>query len=444
MENPGVIVRVFLCNYTTFDALIHKFYTVKKILFIISFAISCFLPAAHCQTYYPKPARGLPIYHIVAKQLPAPTNQGIDTSNTFIDYYKADSALYAPHFMSLQGQLINNYYSFPKDTTKSYLATSAFFMNYDCINSISVAFNSIPGGNIDTLSPGQAQIRAIYIPIIQVNHSGKHDTLQIAITTVNAHGYPQTNTYLQDTLIIDSNNTNNIGAGNDYTIHTIVWNLANYPLPANTFAVTVNYFDPSKQDSCWFLYGYGYFNKTCPYEPSDDTIFAANTHFSTITTNTKPFVANSIALWNEYAGLGYLPSIDGNNIFYPCTAADSNSYQPGIDGANYLQDIDIAADMVFISYLGIPGINFTGISVKQNYPNPFNNSTTINYSITKPGDVSLKITDITGREVFSQEYGKINQGEHTIQLNATMLRPGIYFYSITSSGFTITKKMAEY
>jgi len=415
---------------------------LKSTLLIISFIIICFLPAAHCQTYYSKPAKGLPDHHIIATQLPALTNFGIDSSHTFIDYYKADSALYAPQFMSLQGQLINNYYSFPKDTTNSYLAKSAFFMNYDCINSIAVAFNSIPGGRIDTVS--QAQVSTIYLPIIQVNHSGKHDTLQISITTVDVHGYPQTNTYLQDTLIIDSNNINNIGAGNDYTVHNIIWKLNNYPLPSNRFAVTVNYFDPSKQDSCWFIYGYGYFHKSCPYEPSNDTIFAANTHFSTVTTNTQSFIANSFAFWNEYAGLGDLPSTDGNNIFYPCTTADSNSYQQGIDGANYLQDIDIAANMLFISYLGIPTINSINVSVKQNYPNPYRNTTAINYSITKPGDVSLRINDITGREVFLQDYGNISPGEHTIDLNATMLSPGVYFYSITSSGYTITKKMTVY
>lgn len=420
----------------------NKLYKLKNILVIILFITTCFLPSAHSQSYYAKSSKGLPTHHIIASQLPIPTDFGIDSSNTFLDYYKADSALYAPRFMSLQGQLLNAYYSFPKDTANSYKAALSFFMNYDCINSIAVAFNSIPGGRIDTVS--QAQVNSIYLPIIQVNHSGQHDTLQIAITTVDAHGYPQTNTYLQDTLIIDSNNINPIGAGNDYTIRTIIWKLNNYPLPSNRFAVTVNYFDPSKQDSCWFVYGYGYFRKTCPDEPSNDTIFAANTNFSAITTNTKPFIANSFAFWNEYSGLGYLPSTDGNNIFYPCTAADSDSYRPGIDGANYLQDIDIAANMLFISYLGIPPINSTAINVKQNYPNPYNNTTTINYSITKPGDVSLRITDITGREVFSQDYGKINQGEHTIQLNATMLRPGIYFYSVTSSGFTITKKMAEY
>jgi hypothetical protein len=35
----------------------------------------------------------------------------------------------------------------------------------------------------------------------------------------------------------------------------------------------------------------------------------------------------------------------------------------------------------------------------QNYPNPFNPSTTIRYSIVEPGNVSIKIYDILGREI---------------------------------------------
>ena len=417
---------------------------MKNILLTVSFITIGLLSTAYGQTYYAKHTTGSSNHHVAA---PGLTGTAMDTgdavsSNTYINYYQADSAFFKTKFRSLQGQLINAYYSYPTDTTNSYLYKSAFFMNYDCINAIAVAFDEIPGGNIDTVA--QAEINYIYLPVIQVNHSGKHDTLQISITTVDAHGYPQTNTYLQDTLIIDSNNINNIGAGNDYTVHNIIWKLNKYPIPSNRFAVTVTYFDPSKQDSCWFLYGYGYFKKTCPYEPSNDTIFAANTNYSIITANIKPFVANSIALWNQYAGLGYLPSTDGNNVFYPCTAADSDSYQPGLDGANYLQDIDIAANMLFTSYLGVPTINGTGISVNQNYPNPYNNSSAINYSLTKPGDVSLKITDITGREVFYKDYGSVSPGEHSIELNATMLNSGIYFYSITSSGYTITKKMMVY
>ena len=82
-----------------------------------------------------------------------------------------------------------------------------------------MAFDTIPGSNYDTIS--QTLIDTLYVPIIQVNHSGLNDTLEIQLTTVDINGYPQTNNYIVDTLVVaDSANSYNIGAGNDNTINT--------------------------------------------------------------------------------------------------------------------------------------------------------------------------------------------------------------------------------
>lgn len=420
---------------------------MKTLLLISLFFLFAFLPIAHSQTYYAqKTLSEKPNHHITPYSMHKATSQGIDSSNTLIDYYAADSALFGPaNFIGMQGQLINSRYSYyanpHSDTTNSYKAKSSFFMNYACINSIAVAFDAIPGGNIDTIV--QAQIDTIYVPIIQVNHSGLKDTLDIRLTSVDVHGYPVTNTYLINTLVIDSNNENNIGAGNDYTVKTIKW-APNYQIQGGRFGIVINYKDSTKQDSCWFIYGYGDFKKVCPYEPSNDTIFASNTHFSAVTTNTQSFTANSFALWNEYAGLGYFPSQEGDNLFYPCNSADTDAYHPGIDGANYLEDIHIAASIFSISYLGVPSMRESGIRVSQNYPNPYHNSTTINYTLLKSSDISIKVTDLAGRQILYQDYGTVIPGEHSIMLNASNFSTGVYFYSISSSGYTITKKMVVY
>ena len=83
----------------------------------------------------------------------------------------------------------------------------------------------------------------------------------------------------------------------------------------------------------------------------------------------------------------------------------------------------------------------------QNYPNPFNPVTNIKFDIPNDLNVSIRIYDIRGREVFSiNEYKKA--GSYEVQFDGTKFASGMYFYKMvvgdnTNNGeiFTDTKKM---
>ncbi|HWA06330.1 MAG TPA: T9SS type A sorting domain-containing protein, partial [Ignavibacteria bacterium] len=76
----------------------------------------------------------------------------------------------------------------------------------------------------------------------------------------------------------------------------------------------------------------------------------------------------------------------------------------------------------------------------QNYPNPFNPVTTIKYEIPKDVNVSIRIYDILGREVFNiTEYKKA--GSYQIQFDGSNFASGMYFYKLETDGFVDTKKM---
>lgn len=81
------------------------------------------------------------------------------------------------------------------------------------------------------------------------------------------------------------------------------------------------------------------------------------------------------------------------------------------------------------------------IILKQNYPNPFNTSTKIDFSLSKPKIVSLKVYDINGKEIFII-FNNIyyNEGYHSINYSSNLVS-GIYFYKLYSSDFNIIKKM---
>jgi hypothetical protein len=83
-----------------------------------------------------------------------------------------------------------------------------------------------------------------------------------------------------------------------------------------------------------------------------------------------------------------------------------------------------------------------GYTLDQNYPNPFNPTTNIEFSLGQSGVTTLKVYDISGREVASILNGQqLSSGSHTYTFDASNLSSGIYFYRLNSSGVQITRKM---
>jgi len=94
------------------------------------------------------------------------------------------------------------------------------------------------------------------------------------------------------------------------------------------------------------------------------------------------------------------------------------------------------------------GVNTLNTSIpssyllEQNYPNPFNPTTTINYSIPKASNVTLKVYDVLGNEVMTivgGEYQAANN--YTYNVDFSKLSSGVYYYTIKAGDFSSTKKL---
>ncbi|MFH1213023.1 MAG: family 43 glycosylhydrolase [Candidatus Neomarinimicrobiota bacterium] len=77
----------------------------------------------------------------------------------------------------------------------------------------------------------------------------------------------------------------------------------------------------------------------------------------------------------------------------------------------------------------------------QNYPNPFNPTTVIKYSIFRNSYVSLKVFDLTGREVASLFDGYRDAGNYAVLFDGSKLVSGIYFCRMKAEDFIQTKKL---
>lgn len=79
--------------------------------------------------------------------------------------------------------------------------------------------------------------------------------------------------------------------------------------------------------------------------------------------------------------------------------------------------------------------------LEQNYPNPFNPSTKIKFSIPKGSFTSLKVYDVTGKEIKELLNEFIPAGTFEIEFSPESIPSGVYFYKLTSNKFESVKKM---
>ncbi len=83
-----------------------------------------------------------------------------------------------------------------------------------------------------------------------------------------------------------------------------------------------------------------------------------------------------------------------------------------------------------------------GYTLDQNYPNPFNPSTHISFALPSTQKVTLKVFDLTGKEVATLlQNDHRAAGVHAITYDAKDLPSGIYLYRLQADEFMETKRM---
>jgi len=88
----------------------------------------------------------------------------------------------------------------------------------------------------------------------------------------------------------------------------------------------------------------------------------------------------------------------------------------------------------------------TSYELKNNYPNPFNPSTTIEFALPQPGNVSLVVYDIAGRVVNTLVSGNMEAANHSVvwdgrDTGGRQVSSGVYYYRLISDSFKDTRKM---
>ncbi|CAN5464241.1 hypothetical protein BH10BAC5_BH10BAC5_10710 [soil metagenome] len=136
---------------------------------------------------------------------------------------------------------------------------------------------------------------------------------------------------------------------------------------------------------------------------------------------------------SSWSKVSFVPGTGNSSLSHSYKFEDKNL---ATSRYNYrLKQIDVNGNF---KYYDLSNEVIVGVPAKfelsQNYPNPFNPATKINYELAFDSKVSVKIFDVTGKEVASLVDGAQAAGYYSINFNASSLSSGVYFYQVSAVG----------
>ena len=149
---------------------------------------------------------------------------------------------------------------------------------------------------------------------------------------------------------------------------------------------------------------------------------------------------------NNWGKIGFVPGHGTSNIPNSYSFIDNNTLG-GLKFNYRLKQIDVDGNFEYSETLTVTVNTPKNAELMQNNPNPFNPSTSIKFFIPTDADVTIKIYDLTGREVTTLINEQTKAGFHIVFWNGRNSRgalsaSGVYFYRLsTNIGFVQTKKM---
>ncbi len=146
---------------------------------------------------------------------------------------------------------------------------------------------------------------------------------------------------------------------------------------------------------------------------------------------------NDTVCWKFYYSA---PSIATVDTLFSAGNSTNNDGSPNGDEWNF--GMNFPVHVIPDSITGVVEREFPhGFILYQNYPNPFNPTTIIGFRTATAGYVTMKIFDISGREVATLISGTMFPGYHQVSWDAAGFASGIFFCRLTAGEYSQIRKI---
>jgi hypothetical protein len=266
-----------------------------------------------------------------------------------------------------------------------------------------------------------------------------HDTIVITGTSTNGSGFFDPGSRFPNR--ISATVTGNI------TVNSVIYNnptqvtLDINTISAITGSYSVTITNPDGQSAT----GNNLFNSPLPVELSSFNGTATSNNVTLKWTTVKEInnagfdIERKKSNGTTFEKVGFVTG-KGNTYSNSNYVFSDNKLSSGV--YNYrLKQTDYNGDFTYFNLSSVINISVPDkFSLSQNYPNPFNPTTKIDYNLPTDANVSLKISDVTGRLISTLVNEKKLAGYYTKEFDAVNIASGVYFYRLQAGSFVDTKR----
>ncbi len=108
-------------------------------------------------------------------------------------------------------------------------------------------------------------------------------------------------------------------------------------------------------------------------------------------------------------------------------------------GNSHMNSYYIVDDVSLSGSVGINELSNSNIQSMSVMPNPASTQISVSYSLSQVNDAELSLTDMTGRKVQTMNLNNLSSGKHSIQMDVSSLKEGLYLCRLTTADASMVR-----